>query len=195
MGDNNKKNSAPAGWAGLFILCVVIGGFLFEGFGAFAGVIVAAVIVLTRALKGVAAGSGGSAPYAVQRPQRQGRGDSPFYGTSAGLGQRAPHRAPAAGSLPAYGSAEPPAFAGGASGDAHLCDPGQHPHDGDRPYAQILDELEPGYFSTSGSMPTSHVTEEQFRKKQTELRSLCDAGMISNDEFSERLAEYRARMR
>ncbi len=178
----NRKNKGLTGW-GAAIILFTIGALLSGGFGVLLAFIAVMVIIGSAAAKNKASNSGNAnnGPAFRSRGAQGGAAQSGFSGSGVAPVYGAP-----AGQSPAYGSE--------TATDAHLCDPDQHGHD-DKSYRETLDELEPGYFSTGGSMSSANITRDEFRKKQNELRSLRDAGMISDDEFNEKLAEYRSRLR
>ena len=91
------------------------------------------------------------------------------------------------------------------SSSGHLCDPGQHQEEL-RDGTEALNDMQEGYGdynakrnrapgyrseeSFSGIAPGGRMTREQYVKKTQELRSLLDAGIITQEEYRAKMNEY-----
>lgn len=88
-----------------------------------------------------------------------------------------------------------------AAADGHLCDPGQHEEE--HRSNEALNEMERGYADDNGrrfapqGYPNSapgnregRMTREEYQKKTRELRSLLDAGILSQEEYRAKMSEY-----
>ena len=161
--------------------------FTFGGIGTVIGVflIVAAIVALIVWAARKAAGSAGNEAFGAPAAQQQQR-PAAYYRPQP---TPAPTRAPAPST----------AALGGQNG--HLCEPGQHAQEV-RSSSETLNDMQDGYSEYSAgrggsSSQVVYSTEfsdrmgrEQYQKKMQELRSLLDAGIISQEEYRAKMSEY-----
>ncbi len=100
-------------------------------------------------------------------------------------------------------SARPAAYNSSPSAGGHLCDPGQHSREEDRNGREALDDMQEGYRPYSGAPSYNYraaanysyaargrMSKEQYQKKLDELKSLRDAGIITEEEYRFKVKEY-----
>lgn len=85
--------------------------------------------------------------------------------------------------------------------DTHLCDEGAHAAESGASYAATLYEMEQGYQSYTPApisfqqgayrrLDLRRLTADELRKKQEELKDLRDAGIITTQEYNQKMREY-----
>lgn len=174
-------NKQPSGGIGKSLIALWVAAFVMFSFGG-VGIVVGVVLILSAVI--------GLLVW-VAKKAADAKGES-------------------SGTVPAYTrpmqqSFTRPQMPAPATQSDHLCESGQHAEE-NRGSTDTLNDMQQGYgdysatrnrqsgylpeSSFSGITPNGRMTRDQYQKKTQELRSLVDAGIITQEEYRAKMNEY-----